>query len=452
MGELPDGWVSAQIAETISLDGIMSDGDWVESKDQNPNGNVRLIQLADIGDGMFKDKSNRFMTTEKAADLRCTYLKKGDVLIARMPDPLGRSCIFPGVGQKSVTVVDICLVRVFDSSTIKNKILMYWVNSPEIRNLINMQATGTTRRRITRKKLEALKIPIPPLNEQIRIANKLDLLLAKVEAAQTRLEKIPTLLKRFRQAVLAAATSGELTREWRERNKAEEWSIRKLSEIANSVSDGDHQAPPKAVNGVPFLVISNVNKGVLNFSNVTRWVPQGYFDSLKSVRIPELNDILYTVTGSYGIPIIINTEQQFCFQRHIAIIKPNHEIIDYRYLKIALGSPVAINQANSTATGTAQKTVSLTSLRGFKIPVPMTEEQKEIVRRVESLFTLSDTVEKQYQLAKKRTDKLTQSILAKAFKGELVPQDPNDEPAEQLLARIRAEREKSAPAKKPRAR
>src|ERR1035441_2972954 len=105
-GTLPSGWEWKTIPDLVSDDGVFIDGDWVESKDQDPNGDVRLIQLADVGDGAYRDKSDRFMTKAKAEELRCTFLSQGDVLIARMPDPLGRACIFPGDTKPSVTVVD----------------------------------------------------------------------------------------------------------------------------------------------------------------------------------------------------------------------------------------------------------------------------------------------------------------------------------------------------------
>src|SRR4051812_29891436 len=92
----PIGWVQAHIGDLISRDGLFTDGDWVESKDQDPEGDVRLIQLADVGDGVYLNKSSRFLTSEKARELRCTFLNAGDLLVARMPDPLGRACIFPG--------------------------------------------------------------------------------------------------------------------------------------------------------------------------------------------------------------------------------------------------------------------------------------------------------------------------------------------------------------------
>ena len=110
--EVPPGWVYAPIGDVVASDGIFNDGDWVETKDQNPKGSVRLIQLADIGDGSFLNKSSRFLTAAKAHELNCTFLTEGDLLVARMPEPLGRCCLFPlHGGEKYVTVVDVCVVR-----------------------------------------------------------------------------------------------------------------------------------------------------------------------------------------------------------------------------------------------------------------------------------------------------------------------------------------------------
>lgn len=107
---LPHGWIEARLDKITGRNGLISDGDWVESKDQDKNGSVRLIQLADIGDGFFKNVSSRFLTRKKADELNCVFLREGDILVARMPDPLGRACIFPiNASERYVTVVDVCI-------------------------------------------------------------------------------------------------------------------------------------------------------------------------------------------------------------------------------------------------------------------------------------------------------------------------------------------------------
>jgi type I restriction enzyme S subunit len=185
-----------KFSEAISRSGLFSDGDWVESKDQDPEGDVRLIQLADIGVGEFIDKSNRFMTSKRADELRCSYLKAGDILVARMPDPIGRACIFPEDMGRCVTVVDICIVRP-DSERIDNRWLMHLINSERFRNQIDRHVTGTTRQRISRGNLAGLEIPLPPLPEQKRIAAILD----KADAIRRKRQQAIQLADDFLRAV-----------------------------------------------------------------------------------------------------------------------------------------------------------------------------------------------------------------------------------------------------------
>ena len=217
--ELPSGWVLTPIESVIPHNGLFSDGDWVESKDQDPNGDVRLIQLADVGEGVFHNRSARFLTSNKAAELRCTYLQKGDILIARMPDPLGRACIFPLDGdQRFVTVVDICIVRT-DQQQVDRKYLCHTLNFLGVRKQIEDLQTGTTRKRISRKNLATVRIPLAPLNEQRRIVVRVEALFSELDnaidgirAAVGVLDEKLQLVKvnALRQAILKRAFSGRL--------------------------------------------------------------------------------------------------------------------------------------------------------------------------------------------------------------------------------------------------
>ena len=217
--ELPSGWALTPIESIIPHDGIFSDGDWVESKDQDPNGDVRLIQLADVGDGVFHNRSARFLTSEKATELRCTYLRKGDILIARMPDPLGRACVFPlGGDQRFVTVVDVCVVRT-DQEQVDRAYLCHVINFLGVRKQVEDFQTGTTRKRISRRNLATVQIPIAPIAEQRRIAAKIDELFSDLDAGIESLKKARAQLATYRQAVLKHAFEGKLTAQWREENR-----------------------------------------------------------------------------------------------------------------------------------------------------------------------------------------------------------------------------------------
>ncbi|RME58750.1 hypothetical protein D6779_05820 [Candidatus Parcubacteria bacterium] len=152
---------------------VFTDGDWVESKDQDPEGDVRLTQLADIGDGEWLDKSARFLTAKKASELRCTFLREGDVLVARMPDPLGRATVFPGDSMPCVTVVDVCILRP-NPTRFHSTFLMHAINTIGVRWQIQRYATGTTRKRISRGNLGKVVIYCPPLAKQIEFGSFAD--------------------------------------------------------------------------------------------------------------------------------------------------------------------------------------------------------------------------------------------------------------------------------------
>ena len=206
---LPEGWAWGSIDNLVGPDGVFSDGDWVESKDQDPNGDVRLIQLADVGNGTYLNKSSRFLTSQKSRDLRCTYLEIGDVLIARMPEPLGRACIFPGDTLTSVTVVDVCIVR---TGTVgpDHRWLSCFVNAPDFRRRVSALQSGSTRKRISRRNLASIPIALPPLAEQLRIVAEVERRLSVILQAEAAVDASLQRAERLRQSILKRAFSGQL--------------------------------------------------------------------------------------------------------------------------------------------------------------------------------------------------------------------------------------------------
>ena len=210
------------------------------------------------------------------------------------------------------------------------------------------------------------------------------------------------------------------------------WVWCKLEDYVKSVTDGDHQAPPKSDIGIPFLVISDVAKGKLNFLN-TRFVPQEYYEKISFDRKPEKGDLLFTVTGSYGIVVPVNIDCKFCFQRHIGLIKT---LNTSEYLLHLLKSSYIKGQCDEFATGTAQKTVGLETLRSFLLPIPPFAEQQRIVIEIEKWFSLIELIEGGKDDLQTTIKQAKSKILDLAIHGKLVPQDPNEEPAIKLLKRI----------------
>ena len=220
------------------------------------------------------------------------------------------------------------------------------------------------------------------------------------------------------------------------------WEWCRLTRLTQFITDGDHQAPPKTDRGIPFVVISDISKGQ-NEICTTRFVPQSYFDSLPQERKPQKGDILFSVTGSYGIAIENNFDSIFCFQRHIALIRPQTW---GKYLCLVLQSDFVKTQCDETATGMAQKTVGLESLRNFLIPVPPLTEQYRIVVKLNSIFPLVEKYNSYQEQAQACNSTiinlLKKSILQEAIQGKLVPQIESEGTAEDLLVEIRAEKQR----------
>lgn len=193
-------WARATLPE-LTQDGVFRDGDWVETKDQDPSGDTRLIQLADVGDGRFLDRSNRFLTSEKASQLRATRLQAGDVLVARMPDPLGRACLYPGDPMPAITAVDVCIVRP-PSGGVLNRWLMWTLNSPQLRRAVAQMQSGSTRKRISRKNLGTISLPVPPADLQRRIADEVEHQLSIVESLDVAARLATTKLAAIKTGVL----------------------------------------------------------------------------------------------------------------------------------------------------------------------------------------------------------------------------------------------------------
>ncbi len=230
-------------------------------------------------------------------------------------------------------------------------------------------------------------------------------LLAQIAAHKARLVKSGEL----RKADVVADLTGTIP----DTPVPQGWRVTNLSSICISITDGDHLPPPKAESGVPFLVIGNVRKQVVDFTG-SRFVPLEYYESIDPIRQPVLGDILYTLVGSYGIPIVVRKSHRFCVQRHIGIVRPS-KFVDVDFLAYAMASQNVFDQATACATGIAQKTVPLSGLRRIVVPLPPLPEQRRIVAKVDELMALCDQLEGQLLASDRGRDRLLESLLYEAL-------------------------------------
>lgn len=186
---------------------------------------------------------------------------------------------------------------------------------------------------------------------------------------------------------------------------AKKWPIKRLSECCASISDGDHQPPPKADEGVPFVTISNIVSNKLDFSD-TMHVPMSYYENLDSKRRAQPGDILYSVVGSFGIPVFIEDNAPFVFQRHIAILRPSSEVVLPKYLYYTMLSPIFYKKADIAAIGAAQRTISLTALRNMEIVVPSLDVQQKVIDLLAPYDNLIATNQKQIALLEEAAQRI----------------------------------------------
>ena len=365
------------------------------------------------------------------------YMRDGDIIINSTGNgTLGRIGMFHDTDRinDNIIVPDSHVTLIRATGLMQRDYLFHVLKYYQ--PFLEDQGEGSTNQTELRPATVAeLFIPVPPLDEQIRITEKLIELLPLVEVYGIKAKSLDAYNKDFpvqlKKSILQMAVRGKLVPQdpadepasvLLERIRAEKhrlikegkikkdkhesvifrrdnshyekldgierciddeipfdippnWQWIRLHQLCKSIADGDHQPPPQVPTGIPFLVISNVSSGRIDFSH-TRHVPQSYFESLQWNRIPAVGDLLFTVTGSYGIVLPITTSEQFCFQRHIALIKPI--IVDANFLSLWLSSPLIYEQCREKATGTAQKTVGVSTLRDLLVPLPPYQEQLRI--------------------------------------------------------------------------
>lgn len=303
---------------------------------------------------------------------------------------------------------------------------------------------GSTIRYIRLGDLADYEIPLPPLPEQHRIVAKLDALFEKIESNKQRSEKIPKILKRFRQSVLASAVSGKLTEDWREKNGVvEEWEETTLLNVITEKPKNGYSAKPvnyETPHRVLTLTATTSGKfidGNFKYFDEKIDVDSKFWIKPGDILVQRGNTIEYV-----GVSAIYNgNPNEYIYPDLMMRFRANERILT-NYLYFVLSDEKSRNYLRERATGTAgnMPKINQPTLISLPVKLPSLKEQTEIVHRVEQLFTFADKIETRYTKAKAMLDKLPQSILAKTFRGELVAQDPNDEPASVLLERIKAEK------------
>lgn len=335
------------------------------------------VTPAELNDTIvYIDKTERQITDEALTKTKLRLLPVGTVLLSsRAP-----------IGKVAITKTEMYCNQGFKncicSDSIYNKYLFYFLRLKK--EYLNSLGRGATFKEISKSIVESITIPLPPKSTQLTIVSELDKINELIRLKKEQLKDYDN---------LAQSIFYEMFGDPVENDKG--WKVKKLGDVCVKITDGDHMPPPKSESGIPFLTISDINKETreLDFSN-TYFVPIEYYNNLKEERKAKPNDLLYTVTGSYGIPVIVKNERQFCFQRHIALIRPQKEVLSTYFLCYWVLSAAVKSMADKVATGIAQKTVGLNSIRKFEIILPPLPLQHLFAQRIEQIERQRSAVQK----------------------------------------------------------
>jgi type I restriction enzyme S subunit len=436
---LPQSWVLSSLGDIASL--ITKGTTPTTAGFKYEQTGVRFVKVENIDRfGINTESITEFISEEAHQALSRSQFTEGDVLFS-IAGTIGKTALVSSKHLPANTNQAVAIIRGVGDAFLP-EFLKYQLqrSATEIQK---SNARGGAMNNISLGDLKASMMLLPPLAEQKVIAEKLDALLAQVETTKARLERIPDILKRFRQSVLAAAVSGRLTEEWR--GKKPEWEQTSLDECTDRIGDGLHGTPIYSEDGEYYFVNgNNLVGGSIVIKESTKRIDASEF--LKHRRDIGRNTLLLSINGTIG-NLALYQGEKVILGKSACYLNFNKKI-QREFGYILLSSTDFIQYANEVATGATIKNVPLKGVRNYKFLIPSLAEQTEIVRRVEQLFAFADTIEQKANAALERVNNLTQSILAKAFRGELTAEwraaNPDlisgENSAEALLKRIKAER------------
>ena len=472
--ELPPGWRVVKLGEVGQVKGgkrLPKGSEYAESKTEHP-----YIRVSDFKDGGIDQSNLRYLDIEVQRSISRYTISKDDVYIS-IAGTIGLTGTIPPELDGANLTENAAKIS-FDKTILDKQFIIKALRSEGLQRRMQEETIATAVSKLALFRIEGLEIPIPPLDEQRRIVARIEELTARSKTAKEALQAIPPLLEKFRQSVLAAAFRGDLTAEWRHLNPqlepAEVLLERNLSEYqaktrkiwSKNHADGKPELPPGwswcsvgqlclgniqtgpfgaqlhntdfQKSGVPIIAIGNVRWGHLDLTDVD-CVSEDKAEQLTRFRV-ETDDVLFTRSGTVGRSAIVPQRASgFVMSSHILRVRQDPRFyLPELMFRAFRGEPTIKNQLLELTRGATRPGFNTQLLSGMTIPVPPLAEQSQILERLQALDVLIESFAEKTKLIA-RLDGLDRSILAKAFRGELAPQEPTDEPATAHLERLRTQ-------------
>ena len=330
----------------------------------------------------------------------------------------GARCGWVAKAKEGAIGSTICALTPLD---IESNYLYYFLLSKY--SLVNSKGRGVGIPHIDPTLFWNMEVPIPLPKEQKQIAEKLDKLFAQIESIKKSTEKIPELLKNFRQQILTYAVTGKLTEDWRKDKQLDAWRVELAKDCCEKVQSGGTPKGSKFETvGIPFLKVYNIVNNKIDFESEPQYVSEEIQNSQIKKSITYPGDVIMNIVGPplNKVAIIPDTYKEWNLNQAITLFRPK-EYLNNKYLYYFFCEGSSVNSVIDKTRGVVgQVNISLSQCRDFSISIPPMEEQLEIVKRVQTLFDILDDVERRYNVLCEKLEKLPQALLCKAFKGELI--------------------------------
>ena len=380
---VPEGWKETSIGKITSTNSLFSDGDWVESKDQDPAGTNRLIQLADIGDSVFINKSSRYMNDEQFQRLKCTSLNKNDILIARMPDPLGRACLYPLESGKAATVVDVAILRTENAD---HYWLMSAINSSNYRYQIDLNASGTTRTRIARGILSEIKILEPPLTEQQKIATILSSVDDVIEKIRAQVDKLKDLKTGMMQELLTKGIGHTEFKDSPVGRIPATWAVKSISDVCSEIVDCVNKTATIVDYVTPYKMIrtTNVRDGRIIIEGM-RYVTEETFNVWSRRLILKNGDVIFTREAPVGECGLVTDATNLFLGQRTMVYRADSKKINNLFLLSSMQSEYFQSQIEDLSGGSTTPHLRVPDCGKILLKVPTMQEQQQISMSIQSV-------------------------------------------------------------------
>jgi type I restriction enzyme, S subunit len=448
--ELPQNWVWTTIGEITTFVGSGS----------TPKGGSKIYQTQGIpfvrSQNVLRNKMSIadivYISQDIHDSMKRTQMHGNETLLNITGASIGRSVKLKKELVPCNINQHVCALRFIDG--INEELPQYWLNSPYLQKIINEWQIGVTRQALNFPQVKSLPIPLPPLKEQKRIAEKVQRLLSKIEEAMQLIKEAKETFEIRRAAILDKAFCGELTAKWREDNFVkiniesydkvengnynipENWLWVKLKDVCLKITDGTHHSPKSFPTGdFMYITAKNIKEDGIDLSNIT-FVNKEVHHEIYSRCDVKINDVLYIKDGATtGVATVNTIDEEFSLLSSVGVIRPNQELLDSYYLKYCLNSPRIKEYMLGNMSGIAIRRLTLKKIKESFIPLPPLSEQKRIVSILQNIEEKDSHFVKAIDL-KDKLEIIKQSILSKAFRGELSTNDPNEESALELLKEI----------------